>query len=132
MRKFLEEAERICRQEYPSKSYSPAKMLGIWEELIDECKEGYNWDVSEYHNELGIRNTIELLIKSETAKLCPEYRDFYSNVVVLDKSFRELLKLGVEVDSGRYWWERGVLVKAGEEIVGYYHKVYGTEIELKK
>lgn len=129
---FLDRVHEIMvAQGFPSDD-SPAALLSAWEAFIQECKSGYNWDVSEYRNELAVRNRIEAILIDARAREFPEHDELAIRVAVLDKQFRDLLQPGTQSPYGDKWWERGVLAFAGDEYAEFYRSAYDIVVPNKR
>src|SRR5258708_5123572 len=74
-----------------TRCYSPAQLLTQWEQLVDWCKQGYRWDVSEYGNELSVREKLERLLTSEQLQPYRELQELRTRVSEIDAQFKALL-----------------------------------------
>lgn len=104
-------------------------MIAAWEAFIAECSDGYSWDISEYRNELRVRNDIEVLVSSERLLRYDEHKEFCRAVYALDNEFTQLGHEKWQFPSGSDWWERLVPKKSGRELARYCRQVYGFAIE---
>lgn len=100
-----------------------------WQFFIEECQEGYAWDYSEYKNELRVRGLIEELLDDPRISNADELGYLFSEVFRLDEKFKCLLQSGASVLEGGYWWEQGVLIRAGDEYCHYMKSAYGIYVE---
>lgn len=126
---FLAEAEIALGRSFTHGSY-PAQLLDKWAYFVNGCSEGYQWDISEYDNELSVRKDIEEIIRTKRLKHFSEIRELKLQISDIDKRFKALLKANVELPNRDHWWEKGVLIKAGEPYATYIKKVYGIQIEI--
>jgi hypothetical protein len=105
------------------------RLLDQWSELIEACKDGYQWDISEYHHELMVRERLERILTASEIAGFQELAIVRQKVEELDQIFRGLLQTGVVLEDQSYpWWERGVLKYAGEPYADYVGHVYGIEV----
>lgn len=104
-------------------------LLDQWSGLIEACKEGYDWDISEYHNELMVRDRLERILVAPELAAYSELAVVRQKVEDLDHAFRDLLQTGVVLGEGTDpWWQRGVLKMAGEPYARYLSQVHGIEV----
>jgi hypothetical protein len=103
-------------------------LIQKWKFFIEECQEGYDWDYSEYRNELRVRGLIEELLNDPRISNADALGHFFSEVFRLDEKFKCLLQSGVSVLEGGHWWEQGVLIRAGGEYGHYMKSVYGIYV----
>lgn len=105
------------------------RLLDQWSELIEACKDGYQWDISEYHHELMVRERLERIVTASELAPYPELAIVRQGVEDLDQAFKDLLQSGVVLgDETNPWWERGVLKYAGEPYASYLSQVHGFEV----
>jgi hypothetical protein len=127
---FLAAVEAVLGGPVSDPPNSPAQLLAQWEQLVDWCKEGYHWDVSEYSNELSVRRRLELLLCAKRLQTFQELRELKVRVSEIDNRFRSLLKPGVQLPNREHWWEQGVLKRAGEQYAEYFRKAHGIQVEV--
>ncbi len=107
---------------------SPEELLDEWAGLVEECEEGYEYNVMEYHTDLAVRDRIEACLRSP-GRTDPAYA---ARVAEVDGRFRALLQPGVEVGPGDDpWWHRGVLRYAGYALSDGLHEWFGVEVEAR-
>ncbi|WP_434572513.1 hypothetical protein J3P88_26275 [Pseudomonas sp. Z3-6] len=104
-------------------------LIQKWRFFIEECQEGYDWDYSEYRNELRVRGLIEELLNDPRISNADALGHLFSEVSRLDEKFKFLLQSGVSVLEGGHWWEQGVLIRAGGEYCHYMKSAYGIYVE---
>lgn len=126
---FLAEAEIALGRNFTHGTY-PAQLLGKWDYFVSKCLEGYQWDISEYDNELSVRKDIEEIITAKRLEHFPEIQDLKRRFFEIDKRLKKLFKADFELPNRDHWWEKGVLIKAGKPYATYIKKVYGIQIEV--
>ena len=94
------------------------------------CKEGYQWDMSEYTNELGVRERLERLLTADQLQPYPELHEIKTRVHEIDARFRALLIPNIQLENREHWWERGVLTRAGEPYAAYFRDAYIIDVEV--
>ncbi|ALI06683.1 MULTISPECIES: hypothetical protein [Pseudomonas] len=104
-------------------------LVNKWQFFIEECQEGYDWDYSEYRNEIRVRGLIEELLSDPRISNADELAHLFSEVFRLDEKFKCLLQSGVSMLEGGHWWEQGVLIRAGDEYCHYMKSAYGIYVE---
>lgn len=107
---------------------SPEDLLDEWRGLVEECEEGYGYNVMEYHTDLAVRDRLERCLRA------PGRTDaaFAARVGEVDERFRTLLQPGVEVGpADDPWWHRGVLRYAGDALADGLHEWFGVEVEAR-
>ncbi|MCD5976537.1 hypothetical protein [Pseudomonas quasicaspiana] len=103
-----------------------------WRFLVGQCREGYEWDYSEYKNEIRARCLINELQNCPSIYGAIELKWFFNDVALLDEEFKSLLQPGVDVNEGGSWWERGVLSRAGDEYRCYMANAHRVSVERIK
>ena len=99
---------------------SAASLLTAWSSFVDECEQGYSWDVSEYRNELGVRAQIELIVVAKSLNGFGEHQQFLDNVESVDSRFRANAHPTWTFSFGQAWWEKAVPENGvGESAEGY-------------
>ena len=116
-------------EEMGSSSSSPAELVSKWESFVEECEAGYSWDVSEYDNEIRARRQLDRLLEMESLKVFPALAELSEAVRTIDERFRALLQENVERPKKRFWYDRGVLRKAGFQYAQFFHSAFGIEVE---
>lgn len=99
---------------------SGAQLLDGYAGLIAECIEGYNWDVSEYRNELRVRDRIAHVLEDLVLRAFPEHAVFAARVAELDRAFQTLAHPDCHLPRSGPWWRHLVLAYAGEPYAEYY------------
>jgi hypothetical protein len=127
---YLETVREILDREFPGDKVWPADLIWQWEELVEECECGYTWDISEYHHEMYSRRLLQHLLDSNALLDFPERAELERSVSEIDSRFRTLLQSDMELKDRKWWWERGVLKRAGNNYVEYLKKAYDIHVEL--
>src|SRR6516162_8993406 len=112
-------------------SSSPATLLSQWKRFVEECAKGFQWDISEYNNELSVRTRIELILSEPRLQTFDELTELVANVAAVDEQFRELLQPQVARSRRGQWWDRAVLKHAGAPYVEYM-RLAGIRAEPKE
>ncbi|MEV5982131.1 hypothetical protein [Streptomyces sp. NPDC052114] len=95
------------------------------------CAEGYDFDVSEYLNDLSIRGLLQHVTDDPVVQSLPEYSWFSAELSRIDEGFRALLANGAVIrpDESR-WWLRSLPTRGQEEFVDDVRERYGIDIEM--
>lgn len=101
-----------------------------WKELVEECSEGYMWEYSEFVNEMRVRNLIEQLSTDLRLRSFSELPYLLDEVKKVDHAYKILLQTSVSINNSEYWWERGVLVHAGQMYCDYMRETHGISVEI--
>ncbi len=109
-----------------------AELLGMWNGLVDECYESYQWDISEFRNELGSRDQLDTILRAPELAEYPEHSELRDRVYSIDARFRELLLPDCEFPKGTTWWRRGVLRFAGTAYADYCGQLYGFDVRIQE
>lgn len=111
-----------------SRGESPDVLLEEWRLFVDDCEQGYEYNVMEYHADLSVRDRIEQCLRTPGA--APP--GFAERVEAVDARFRALLQPGVEVGpEDDPWWHRGVLRYAGGDLADGLEEWFGVEVEAR-
>lgn len=108
----------------------PSDLVRIWEGFVEECEKGYQWDVSEYNNEIRVRDDLDLLLRAPSLQKCSELAELRSVVDPIDGRFRALLQDGVRPYDDETWYRAGVLRYAGQAYAEYFRSVHGIDVEV--
>ena len=88
-------------------------------------------NIYEYDNDLSIRNAIMVILNDKKLKSLPDFESFKVAVDELDKRFQALISSSKFREYGsNYWWQKGVLLRAGKEYVNDIKELYDLEVEL--
>ncbi|MCI0993868.1 hypothetical protein [Pseudomonas corrugata] len=127
-----ESVSEICSSILTGLGFGGETLMSLmrkWSFFVEECEEGYGWDYSEYKNEIGVRRLIQRLLEDPRVSSAEELKDLFSELVLLDEKFRSLLRSDVLVAEGDAWWEKGVLIRAGDEYCHYMKCAHGVSVE---
>jgi hypothetical protein len=108
----------------------PPALLRKWDSFVDSCLSGYAWDISEYNNEIRVRDHIEVLLQAECLQQFPEIQAFRELVNPIDQQFKAVLQPDKTLPKQDSWWRKGVLKYAGEPYARYMQRVYGIEVDI--
>lgn len=102
------------------------ELLDEWREFVDGCEAGYPWNVYDYHNDLAVRDRLELSLEEMDAA-------GRARVAEVDARFRTLLQPGVQVGPEEDpWWHRGVLRYAGPELSAELNEWFHVDVEVRE
>lgn len=104
-------------------------LLDKWRFFIGECEEGYQWDYSEYKNEIGTRHLIQQLLNNEEIAAADEFKEVFVELGRLDQKFQNLLQPKIVLEKGEGWWDKGVLKKAGKEYCLYMYDAHAIAVK---
>ena len=107
-------------------------LLECWRSLIEDCEDGYSWDVSEYNSEIRVRSELESLLKDVVLQPFKEHDEFRGEVNALDSRFRALFHPSYQLADKGTWWQRGVLAAAGLAHVEFFSSAHGFELTIKE
>ena len=127
---FLATVEKVLGGSVSSPRNSPAQLLAQWQQFVNWCDEGYRWDVSEYWNELSVREKLEQLLTADRLQPFQELGELKTRVGETDIRFKSLLMPDVKLPNREQWWEQGVLKRAGEQYAEYFREAHGIEVEV--
>jgi len=107
----------------------PAQALGVWEEFVTACADGYAFDLSEYLNDLSIRKFIQLVLEDPEIQRTETYALFAERIHRIDDRFRGLVGDGplVRPDSD-LWWDRRIPSYGSVEFVEDARERYSVEL----
>jgi hypothetical protein len=109
----------------------PGQLLNTWKSFVSYCEAGYDFDISEYDYDLGVRDYIESVLNSELLRDCEEMGWFREQVEEIDQQFRGLLQPRRFNTHGETpWWKQYVLRYAGAELAQDFFVKYGVDVEL--
>ncbi len=98
------------------KRFSLSVLASKWTFFVDQCAEGYDWNIYEFDNELSVRDSIEEILNDPVFKQFYEFGGFVREVHDADERYRDLLQPNVKRTSfSESWWHTGVLKSAGDE-----------------
>ncbi|MFH9861391.1 hypothetical protein [Streptomyces sp. NPDC017202] len=126
---FTERFEQIARASGWSSPPRPAQALGMWEEFVEQCEHGYELDLSEYLNDLSVRNLLQKVLDDVEAQRVAAYGPFAQRIRLIDDRFRDVVSQGPLVRQGsRHWWERTIPADGAPEFVEDVRERYSVEL----
>jgi hypothetical protein len=120
--------QKIFQQRGWRSDVSANDLLKKWELFVEICRRGYGDNIYEYQNDLSVRTMIEAILAAPEMQEYPELREYRQNVEKVDKLFRNLLHPTYNFPNREYWWERGVVKYADQDLVNDLREQYGFEI----
>jgi hypothetical protein len=109
----------------------PAQALGTWEDFVTTCTDGYEFDLSEYLNDLSIRQFIQLVLDDSEAKRTEMHALFAERVRRIDDRFRELVSDGPLIrPRSDLWWDRRIPPYGATEFVEDARERYSVELRV--
>ena len=115
-----------------SQGYLPTTLIAAWAEIIERCEAGYDDNLDEYRNDVGIRDSIESVFSNEPLQECPQMGWVREHVAALDLRFRALLQQDVVMPGPLVdpWWHRHPLRYAGADAAAEYAR-YGIQVQVR-
>ena len=126
---FLDDVAIVLREGH-FQERSPAALIEMWKQFVEEVEEGYRWDVSEYLNEIRVRDALDSILADQRLAHFSQVREIERQVALVDDRFRGLLSGEHALPAEAKWWRRGVLKRAGENYAGYMKRAHGFEVEI--
>ncbi|MGR3869194.1 hypothetical protein ACUXZZ_11435 [Streptomyces graminifolii] len=109
----------------------PAQVLGAWEDFVTTCTDGYAFDLSEYLNDLSVRQFIQLVLDDSEAGRTEMYALFAERIHRIDDRFRKLVSdwplIRPESD---LWWDRRIPPYGTAEFVEDARERYSVEVRV--
>ena len=127
---FVDAVETVLQQAGYTRVASPVTLLAQWEQFVTWCEDGYQWDVSEYNNELQVREKLETILSAGRLRTYPEIDVLKTEVSKIDERFRTLLNRDAVLESRANWWEKGILKRAGRAYASYFRDAYDIGVEV--
>lgn len=122
---------KICSDiltEFGFPNESLISLVDKWKFFVGECEDGYDWDYSEYRNELKVRTLIEHILNDKRISASNSLHDLIFEVQKNDALFKCLLQKENHIE-GENWWDRGVLEFAGDEYCLYMKNAHGIYVK---
>lgn len=111
-------------------AWAAGKFVEAWESLVEEAISGYWGDLYEFENDLGVRDVLELALRSDQLDAFDAWTELSKRVRTADERFRALLSDGPEVRAGTPWRRERLPPYAGEDFVADAARLYGVQITL--
>lgn len=108
---------------------SLVSLIHKWRFFIEDCKEGCRWDYSEYLNDIRVRSLLQYLLEEPRIASADEFKGLFDELACLDAMFKSLLQFDLFLSTGEGWWDRGVLIRAGDEYCFYMKAAHGIMVE---
>ncbi|MFK4641085.1 hypothetical protein [Paenarthrobacter histidinolovorans] len=71
MKTFIDRFRDVTDPKGARRDSSPAAYIDAWRSFVLECKDGYQWSIYEYENELEVRDVIDQVLSA------PELTEYY-------------------------------------------------------
>ncbi|UFQ13545.1 MULTISPECIES: hypothetical protein [Streptomyces] len=128
---LVSQFQRVARAAGRVNPPLPGAALRSWDEVVKLCTEGYDLDVSEYLNDLSIRELLQHVIDDPVVRSLPEYSWFSNELSRIDEGFRALLQDGPSVRPNESrWWFRSLPARGQQEFADDVLERYGVELEV--
>lgn len=127
---FLDAFDRVVGSSGWRTAASPAQLIDQWRQFVDSCREGYDWSIYEFDNELAVRDLIHRVLHAPELREFDVLDHFAAQVSRIDEEFRALTfddRLRGGPDD--HWWRRRVLRRAGDEYRDDIARRYGIDVE---
>ena len=122
---YITQVEALLEQK-GYKNQSPATLINNWILVVDDIESGYSFCLSEYDDDLGVRETVEIILSSDLLEEFAEREEFRQVVEPVDNRFRSLLRPDVQRPVfSPYWWIRGIPFNTGDEFNQDMKDFYG-------
>ncbi|NIG54914.1 hypothetical protein [Chitinophaga sp. Cy-1792] len=101
--------------------HTPAYFMHTWNDFVTSCMGEYKGSIFDFDNGIILRTTIHEIMGDISLTAFPEFDNFCSHISITDQRFRLLVQDG---RPGEFWWERALLLNAGqlykEQVKLYY------------
>jgi hypothetical protein len=104
------------------------EIIGIYEDVVQQCVDGYGYTIYELDDDLYIRGRIDYLLKHSELKKYEEHLAFIAQINEMDNRLKSVSLFNIRKPNEN-WWESFILKHAYEE---YWENVklhYGIEIK---
>ena len=91
-----------------AQGHLPTTLIAAWQQIVEQCEEGYADHPDEYRFDLQARDILEQVLRDGPLRECPQMGWVREQVEALDRRFRALLREDVVVPGppGDPWWHR--------------------------
>ncbi|MFF2065088.1 hypothetical protein ACFVWZ_25350 [Streptomyces sp. NPDC058200] len=128
---FAERFQNIARASGWHPPPRLAQALEMWEEFVRECADGYEFDLSEYLNDLSVRQLLQQVLDDAEAKRTETYAPFAQRVRGIDDRFREVVSEGPLIRPGSdHWWDRQVPPHGAAEFVEDVRERHSVDLRV--
>lgn len=107
---------------------SGAELLAAWAAFVHEVEDGYDWDISEYRNEIRVRDELSVLAVSDVLTPFVEHADFLEELRQLDERFRAQAHHTYRFPSASTWWRQLVPKSGGGDFARYCSTAHGFRL----
>lgn len=117
------------------RAYLPGEMVDAWKHTVDGYLDGYDDPLDEYYYGLGIRGSLEAVLRDPEMQHFPELNWVREQVTEADQRFRTMLQdepVPRLADLGLPWWESHPPRYAGPELAAEYLSRYGVHVEVRE
>ncbi|MGW7461205.1 hypothetical protein [Streptomyces sp. NPDC054797] len=126
---FLDRYRAVLERSGRRGPTTPSRAIEMWEEFVEDCRDGYEATLFEYWDEISIRRFLQSLLDDPAGRATPEIKWFAAEVHRIDDEFRKVIRGGFSVPGDRSWWESTLPRLGGEEIARNVKDLYGFEME---
>ena len=106
-------------------------MLGVWDDFVTACTDGYEFDLSEYLNDLSVRQFIQQVLDDSESGRTEMYAPFAERIRRIDDRFREVASGGPLVRPGSdLWWDRRIPPYGAAEFFDDARERYAVELRV--
>lgn len=129
---FIQEFRRASEAATGRRAYLPGEMVEAWEQVVDFCYAGYDDCLDEYIFDLGVRGSLDVVLRDPGLQEFSELRQIQHEVARIDDRFRSILQ--DEPISGLAdwpWWESHPPRFAGAELAADFLDRYGVSVEVR-
>src|SRR5271165_2920457 len=81
----------------------PAELVTMWDAFVTSGEEGYQWDFSEYMDEMSVRDQLEVLLTSDKLQGFSEQQELRQVVEKIDARLAALFQPTVELPGRTHW-----------------------------
>ncbi|MFF0087202.1 hypothetical protein ACFYR1_47280 [Streptomyces canus] len=128
---FTERFHDIARDSGWHVPTRPAQVLGAWEAFVTTCMGGYEFDLSEYLNDLSIRQFIQLVLDDSEAKRTEMYKLFAERIRRIDDRFCKLVSEGPLIrPRSDLWWDQRIPPYGAADFVEDARERYSVELRV--
>lgn len=109
---------------------SPWSLVEAWEDLARSARDGYRSGYYEFTNDVGVRSLLDKLFSDPVLGGHEVTTLVRKRVEAADDTMRQAFLPGAQIHAPtRPWWDRGVLLRAGEEYAEDVARLYGIDVE---